>query len=58
MRVRMLCGMAGDDFNLAVGDEHNFDDRTSIRLIEAGSAVPVPAKAERAVRRVPERRSK
>jgi hypothetical protein len=60
MNIRMLVGLAGNEYSLAPSDEHEFPDAEAIRLIEAGYAVPVVAEAvERAVAQpAPERRTK
>jgi hypothetical protein len=51
MKIRMLASIAGADFALSAGDEtERFSEAEAIRLIEAGSAVPVAGdKTERAV---------
>ena len=49
--VRMVVGLAGPTTSLAPGDEADFPQAESLRLIEAGYAVPaVEAKIERAVK--------
>jgi hypothetical protein len=59
MKIRMLVSTAGIDFSLNVGDEtDSFSDADALRYIEAGYAVPVPAKTERAVKAAPEKRAK
>lgn len=45
MRVRMTVGLAGPTITLDPGDEHDFPDEQAIRLIEAGSAIPVAGQA-------------
>lgn len=51
MKIRMLASIAGADFALSPGDEtERFSEAEAIRLIEAGSAVPLAGdKTERAV---------
>jgi hypothetical protein len=50
MKIRMLVGVAGNEYALAPGDEREFSDKEAIRLIDAGYAVPMAeAKIERAV---------
>ncbi|WP_455918847.1 hypothetical protein [Ensifer canadensis] len=60
MRIKMLVGLAGNEYSLAPGDERDFPDGEAIRLVEAGYAVPAVAeKTEQAVvQPVPERRTK
>lgn len=42
MKIRMLTSIGGSGFTLAPGDETElFTDAESVRLIEAGYAVPV-----------------
>jgi hypothetical protein len=41
MRVRMTVGLVGPAFTLEPGDEHEFPDAQAIRMIQAGSAIPV-----------------
>ncbi len=52
MKIRMLVSIAGKDFALSAGDEtERFGDGEAVRLIEAGSAVPVVTEeVERAVK--------
>lgn len=52
MKIRMLVSIAGADFALSAGDEtERFGDGETVRLIEAGSAVPVSEETiERAVK--------
>ncbi|RVG43590.1 hypothetical protein [Sinorhizobium meliloti] len=50
MNIRMLVGLAGNEYALSPGDEREFPDKEAIRLIDAGYAVPVAnQKVERAV---------
>ena len=58
MRIRMLVGLSGPATLLAPGDEAEFADAEAIRFIDAGFAVPVAAKTERAVKSAPEKRKK
>ena len=60
MLVRMTVGLVGPALTLEPGQEHDFPDAQAIRLIEAGSAVPVLVReTERAVvERTQERRRK
>ncbi|RDL51807.1 hypothetical protein BLJAPNOD_02948 [Ensifer sp. M14] len=60
MKIKMLVGLAGNEYSLAPGDERDFPDGEANRLIVAGYAVPAVAeKAERAVvQPVTERRTK
>lgn len=53
MHVRMLTGLSGPAYNLAVGDERDFPEAEAIRLIEAGYAVPVEPAKENAIKRQP-----
>lgn len=39
MLLKMTAGLSGPEFNLAPGDEHEFDDAEAERLKEAGFAV-------------------
>ncbi|PDS68004.1 hypothetical protein [Rhizobium phaseoli] len=39
MLLKMIAGLSGPEFNLAPGDEREFDDAEAERLIEAGFAV-------------------
>lgn len=39
MKLTMIAGLSGPEFNLAPGDEHEFEDAEAGRLIEAGFAV-------------------
>jgi hypothetical protein len=42
MKIRMLVSIAGKDFALSAGDEtERFGDGEAVRLIEAGSAMPI-----------------
>jgi hypothetical protein len=38
MLLKMTAGLSGPEFNLASGDEHEFDDAEAERLIAAGFA--------------------
>lgn len=38
MLLKMTAGLSGPDFNLAPGDEYEFEDAEAARLIEAGFA--------------------
>lgn len=60
MKIKMLVGLAGNEYSLSPGDEREFPDAEAIRLIEAEYAVPVAeVKTERAVaQQAPERRAK
>lgn len=60
MKIKMLVGLAGNEYALSPGDEREFPDSEAIRLIEAEYAVPVAeVKTERAVaHQAPERRAK
>ncbi len=50
MKIKMLVGLAGNEYSLAPGDERDFPDGEAVRLIEAGYAVPAVAEmTERAV---------
>ena len=44
MKVKMLTSMAGRDFSLSPGDEHDFTDGEADRLIAAGFCEAVEAK--------------
>ncbi|MGI8706200.1 MAG: hypothetical protein ACR2JJ_10485 [Sphingomicrobium sp.] len=58
MRIRMTMSLAGPQYALAPGDEHEFPQDEAVRLIKAGFAVPVAeVKLERAVKPMPERRA-
>lgn len=39
MLLRMTVGLSGPEFNLAPGDEHEFEDVEAERLVDAGFAV-------------------
>ncbi|NZD50534.1 hypothetical protein [Rhizobium leguminosarum] len=39
MLLKMIAGLSGPEFNLAPGDEREFDDAEAGRLIDAGFAV-------------------
>ncbi|TBA38437.1 hypothetical protein [Rhizobium ruizarguesonis] len=39
MLLKMTAGLSGPEFNLAPGDEHEFDDAEAERLVGAGLAV-------------------
>lgn len=43
MKVRMLTGMAGVEFSLSAGDQHECGEDEAARLIAAGFAEPVVA---------------
>ncbi len=43
MLLKMTAGLSGTEFNLAPGDEHEFDDAEAGRLIDAGFAVQAEA---------------
>lgn len=59
MKIKMLVGLAGNEYSLSPGDEREFPDKEAIRLIDAGYAVPVAEGIERAVvQSAPERRGK
>jgi len=61
MRIRMLTGISGADFNLVPKEETDrFSDAEAIRLIESGQAVPVAdAPVERAAKApAPEKRGR
>ena len=56
MLVRMTVGLAGATVAVP-GDEMDFPDAEAVRLVEAGFAVPIAPKIERAiVRKVKEKR--
>jgi len=38
MLLKMTAGLSGPDFNLAPGDEYEFDDAEAARLVDAGFA--------------------
>ena len=58
MKIKMLIGLAGQDFSLAPNEETSrFSDKEARRLIEAGYAVPVEPVREKAVKKpAPEKR--
>lgn len=60
MRVRMLTSIAGADFALSPGDEHEFTAAEAQRMIEAGYAEAVGQPVvERTVRKpAPARRTR
>ena len=58
MRVKMLAGLSGPAINLVPGDEHDFPDDEAVRFIQAGFAVPVGQKIERAVKKPVETRKR
>lgn len=39
MLLKMTVGLSGPEFNLAPGDEHEFDDVEAERIVDAGFAV-------------------
>lgn len=43
MKIKMLTGLSGPEYNLAPGDERDFEDAEAIRLVSAGFAVPSDA---------------
>lgn len=43
MKIKMLTGLSGPEYNLAPGDERDFEDAEAIRLVSAGFAVPAEA---------------
>jgi hypothetical protein len=45
MLLKMLAGLSGPLFNLAPGDEYDFDDEEASRLKDAGFAVDAVAAA-------------
>lgn len=50
MKIKMLIGLAGNEYSLAPGDERDFPQDEAIRLIQAGYAIPsAEEKIERAV---------
>ncbi|WP_037392835.1 hypothetical protein [Sinorhizobium fredii] len=50
MKIKMLVGLAGNEYSLSPGDERDFPQNEAIRLIDAGYALPVAEeKTERAV---------
>lgn len=50
MKIKMLVGLAGNEYSLAPGDERDFPQNEAIRLIDAGYAVPAAEeRIERAV---------
>lgn len=52
MNIRMLTGLSGPAYNLAPGDEREFEDAEAKRLVGAGFAVPAPkAKRETATKK-------
>lgn len=54
MKIRLLTGMAGDDFSLSPGDvTEQFPDDECQRLIDAGYAEAVTPKMEKAVKAPP-----
>lgn len=56
MKVKLLTGMAGADFSHQVGAEIEVEKKEGARLVEAGLAVPVVEKKERATRTPKEKR--
>jgi hypothetical protein len=60
MIIRMLVGLSGPTLTLDPGDEHDFPQAEALRLIEAGSAVPISeSQIERTmVDEAPERRAR
>ncbi len=60
MKIRMLTGLSGPEYNLAPGDKRDFPDEEAARLIAAGFAVPVAdQETETATKKpAPERRAK
>lgn len=39
MLLKMTAGLSGPDFNLAPGDEYEFEGEEAVRLVDAGFAV-------------------
>lgn len=56
MKITMLVGLSGPNFNLTPGDSHEADEAEALRLIAAGFAVAaVGEDAPRAADAAPER---
>ncbi|WP_041527303.1 hypothetical protein [Paracoccus aminophilus] len=51
MRVKMLTGLSGPEYNLAPGDEHDFPKAEGLRLIAAGFAVAMDPAVETATKK-------
>jgi hypothetical protein len=45
MLLKMTAGLSGPEFNLAPGDEREFDDAEAERLVDAGFAEKVDAES-------------
>lgn len=60
MKIKMLVGLAGNEYSLSPGDERDFPQNEAIRLIDAGYALPVAEKETERALAVPtvERRTK
>ena len=59
MKLKMLTGLSGPEYNLAPGDEREFSKVEAVRLIEAGFAVAVAPASETATKKLaPEKRVK
>jgi len=59
MRIKLLTCYSGADFTLNAGEETDrFSDAEAVRMIENGSAVPVAAPIERAVKAPVEKRKR
>lgn len=43
MKIKMLTGLSGPDYNLIPGEAHDFGEAEALRLIGAGFAVPAAA---------------
>ena len=50
MTVKMLTGMAGNNFSVAPGEEATLDKEHEKRLIDSGQAVKVTAKKVKSVK--------
>lgn len=58
MRVKAIVCISGADHTINVGDEVEMEDAEAVRHIQAGHAVPVAPKVERAVKAAPETRKR
>ena len=56
MKVKLLTGRAGANFSNAPGDVIDVSKDEGQRMIDAGVAVPVVEKREKAVKSAPEKR--
>lgn len=51
MKLKMLTSLAGRDFSLSPGDEHEFGEAEGQRLVEAGYAEAVETQPKKTTKR-------